>query len=296
MQTSFFCRAFSVLLLLQYFSESHGFAAPKVKTRSFVFTQKQKEEKPKLVLIGGCPGTGKSTFGMSVALDQGILKCISTDTVRAVMRSFIPKDISPALHRSSYAKANEKDSDAVHSWIETCRVLEASVEEIITDSIARQQGLVLEGVSIAPARKWIDMWEEAGGVATGCLLTVSKEETHKSLLQRRGFLAGEKSEQNAKDQRKIQSFDRIRAIQDEMVKLATESGWILIEQKVEPDPLEIINSKLSDENCSLHPIFGEISGGGAENLSFNNPDGIIEKGESTIIEKGEATEENGVVT
>jgi len=59
---------------------------------------------PKLILITGCPGTGKSTFGMSLALEQGILKCISTDTVRAVMRSYVPESISPPLHRSSYGK------------------------------------------------------------------------------------------------------------------------------------------------------------------------------------------------
>jgi len=233
------------------FGASKGSSANGIKTRSFVFTQKSGNEKPKLVLISGCPGTGKSTFGMSVALDQGILKCISTDTVRAVMRSFIPKHISPALHRSSYAKANEKDDEPVISWLETCDVLEASVEEIITDSIARRQGLVLEGVSIAPSKKWIDAWEEAGGVATGCLLTVSNPETHKFLLQKRGFLAGTTSEQNAKDQKKIQSFDRIRAIQDEMVRLANESGWTLIEQKVQPDPLEIIAGLLSEDDCTV---------------------------------------------
>jgi 2-phosphoglycerate kinase len=43
--------------------------------------------------------TGKSTFGMSVALSQGILKCISTDSAREVMRSY---DDNPVLHRSSY--------------------------------------------------------------------------------------------------------------------------------------------------------------------------------------------------
>lgn len=57
------------------------------------------KDPPRLILISGCPGTGKSTFGMSLALEQGILKCISTDTVRAVMRSYVPSSISPPLHR-----------------------------------------------------------------------------------------------------------------------------------------------------------------------------------------------------
>jgi len=227
-----------------------------IKTRSFVSSPPNNKqggalEKPKLVIIGGCPGTGKSTFGMSVALDQGILKCISTDTVRAVMRSFIPEDISPALHRSSYAKSSDNDQDPVQSWLETCRVLEASVHEIVADSIVRKQGLVLEGVSIVPAKKLIEVWEAAGGVATGCLLTVGDADTHQALLKKRGCLAGGQSEQCAKDQKKIQSFDRIQKIQDEMIRLATDSGWILIEQKVEPDPLEIVASKLLEEDYMI---------------------------------------------
>jgi len=225
-----------------------------IKSRSFLLSPKTSAEKPKLVLIGGGPGTGKSTFGMSVALDQGILKCISTDTVRAVMRSFIPKDISPALHRSSYASSFEND-DTIHSWKESCSVLEASLTEIVSDSIRRQQGLVLEGVSLVPSKKLIEMWEAGGGVATGCLLTVSKEDTHKALLERRGFIAGATSEQNAKDKMKIVSFDRIRDIQDEMIKLAKESGWILIEQKVEPDPLEIVDLHLTEDDCRVPSAF-----------------------------------------
>mmetsp|Transcript_25069 Transcript_25069/g.54204 ORF Transcript_25069/g.54204 Transcript_25069/m.54204 type:complete len:174 (-) Transcript_25069:949-1470(-) len=80
------------------------------------------KEPPKLILISGCPGTGKSTFGMSLALEQGILKCISTDTVRAVMRSYVPGSISPPLHRSSYGEsfccfAQEYSSQTIASRI-----------------------------------------------------------------------------------------------------------------------------------------------------------------------------------
>ena len=223
----------------------------RIKTRSFVFSPTSAKEKPKLVLIGGSAGTGKSTFGMSVALDQGILKCISTDTIRGVMRSFIPKNISPALHRSSYCYdhgtvgSNHPD-DPVNSWYETVRVLEDSVEELVVDAIARKQGLVLEGVGVAPSKKLIEIWENAGGVATGCLLVITNEETHKSMLTRRGLLAGKSSKQNLKDQEKIDNFDRIQKIQDEMIKLANEAQWILIEQKIEADPLEIIANKLSE--------------------------------------------------
>lgn len=132
-----------------------------IKPRTFVYTKHKNgggSNRPKLIVIGGSPGTGKSTFGMSLALEQGILKCISTDTVRAVMRSYVTDSISPALHRSSYAVSNKND-DPVVAWKETCRVLERSISELVDDAIERRTSLVLEGVSIAPSKTWIDKWK-----------------------------------------------------------------------------------------------------------------------------------------
>ena len=121
-------------------------------SRSFVFSPKVGITKPQLILIGGCTGTGKSTFGMQVALSQGVLKCVSTDTIRAVMRSFVTKEISPALHRSSYAG----EGDALQNWRECCTVLEGSVEALVRDAIERGVSLVVEGVHIVPSNKLLD--------------------------------------------------------------------------------------------------------------------------------------------
>lgn len=210
-------------------------------TRSFLFSPPQVVDKPKLILIGGCTGTGKSTFGMGVALDQGVLKCISTDTVRAVMRSFIDDKISPALHRSSYTPAIDiVDDDPVRSWRETCTVLNASVVGLVDDAIHRGVSLVVEGVHVVPSTELIRRWEESGGVAVGCLLTIKDADAHKALLHRRGVSTGK----GDAEEKKIKAFDRVRAIQDEMIRLAEESNWLLIEQKLEPDPLEMVASRL----------------------------------------------------
>lgn len=199
------------------------------------------KDPPKLILISGGPGTGKSTFGMSLALEQGILKCISSDTVRAVMRSYVPESISPPLHRSSYAKSTDDGSDdPVKSWIETCKVLETSIDTLVEDSINRGVSLVLEGVSIYPSRKWIDKFTAAGGTACGVLLVVSKEETHKNLLLKRGFMTGN----TGAEEKKLKSFDRVRLIQDEMIRSAKESGWVIIEQRTDPDPLDVVSDAL----------------------------------------------------
>lgn len=215
---------------------------------------------------------------MSVALDQGILKCISTDTVRQVMRSFIPQEISPALHRSSYA--GTEGDDPVKSWRETCTVLEASVEGLVEDALSRGVGLVLEGVSIAPSSHLLQKWEEGGGIACGCLLTVQDKNTHKKLLSRRGFVSGEG--QQKKDQNKMNKFDRIRRIQDEMIRLAQDSKWLLIEQKVEPDPLEIIANKLfDDEDCRTEDLLQSLKNHAGDSMSH----GLIETVEHESVEQ-----------
>jgi 2-phosphoglycerate kinase len=99
---------------------------------------------------------------------------------------------------------------------------------------------VLEGVSIRPAAKWIDKFRAAGGTACGVLLTVSNEETHKKLLLRRGFITGNKAD----EEKKLKNFDRVRLIQDEMIRRAKESGWVLIEQRMDPDPLDVVADEL----------------------------------------------------
>lgn len=206
--------------------------------------------KPHLVLISGCPGTGKSTFAMSVALDQGILKCISTDTVRATMRSFVAPDISPALHRSSFAPAFEGD-DPVRSWRETCSVLSHSVEGLIDDAMNRGTSIVVEGVHVVPHNDLIQKWEQAGGVAVGVLLQIRNEEKHKRQLLKRGVMTGVLEA----EEEKIASFDRIRAIQDEMMRLAKENHWIQIEQRTAPDPLDLVESALNGDSTVLVEMF-----------------------------------------
>ncbi|KAG7371834.1 2-phosphoglycerate kinase [Nitzschia inconspicua] len=213
-----------------------------MSTSRFIMKAPKDKQKPSLILISGSPGTGKSTFAMSVALDQGILKCISTDTIRATMRSFVSPDISPALHRSSFAEAFEGD-DPVRSWRETCSVLLPSVEGLIADAIKRGTSIVVEGVHVVPHNEFIHKWEEAGGVAVGVLLQVRNEEKHKRQLRKRGVMTGVVEAEEAK----IAAFDRIRAIQEEMMRLAKENHWIQIEQRTAPDPLDLVESALSGD-------------------------------------------------
>mmetsp|Transcript_7304 Transcript_7304/g.7524 ORF Transcript_7304/g.7524 Transcript_7304/m.7524 type:complete len:243 (-) Transcript_7304:54-782(-) len=191
--------------------------------------------KKSLVLISGSTGTGKSTFGMEVAISQGILKCISTDTIRQVSR---PYNNHPALHRSSYDGVN----DPVDDWKECCDVLHGSMENIVKDSIRRGVSLVLEGVLVVPDDRLINLWTASGGIAVGCVLTIPDPELHRQIIFKRGEIT-KKGEPE-----KLAKFDRVRRIHDEMCSLAETHGWQAFEQMspVPPHPVDRVSSRLQD--------------------------------------------------
>jgi 2-phosphoglycerate kinase len=205
-------------------------SAQSSSSRSFLFTPKY-QSKPQLILVAGCTGTGKSTFGMSIALRQNILKCISTDTIRAVTRRF---DQSPAVMRSSY----EGSEDPVENWREACNALNTGVDAIVDDARKRGVSLVLEGVHILPSNYLIDRWKSSGGTAVGVLLAISDAEAHRGLIFKRGEMT------KRGEEKKMKQFERIRAIQEEMISMAVKNNWLIIEQRLEPDPVDIVADRL----------------------------------------------------
>ena len=216
------------IFLCQFYVVNGGFGV----TSSLLL--KPPGKAPELILISGCTGTGKSTFGMEAAITRGILKCISTDTIRQILRT---QNSDRALHRSSF----QGTGDPVTDWKATCRVLNLGIESIIEDSIRRGTSLVLEGVHLVPGNKYIDKWVASGGAAAGVVLSIPDADTHRKVIFRRG----EMTSKGATNQ--IDNFPRIRAIHDEMVRIGQENQWLVIEQKpnIEPRPMDLLNQKIN---------------------------------------------------
>ncbi len=116
---------------------------------------------PLLVLIGGVPGTGKSTVATELANRLGVVRTQSTDMLREVMRTLIPERLSPLLHTSSYNAGETLDAGELygmqkggsllqgfHRQVELvelacCAVLQRAVDERVS--------VILEGVHIRPS-------------------------------------------------------------------------------------------------------------------------------------------------
>eukprot|EP01031_Cornospumella_fuschlensis_P025848 gene25848-31216_t len=188
--------------------------------------------KPQLILISGATGTGKSTLGMSLALNQGILRCISTDSIRQVLRAH---SNDSALHRSSYSGQD----DPIEQWTESCKVIDSSIHSLVHDAIQRGISLVIEGVHVVPCNHLLNVWKQAGGVAVGCALTITEESAHRLLISKRAQMTNRSAEAQ------MAAFRRIRQIQEEIVRRAKQNNWLLIEQRIEADPIEQIAGKLA---------------------------------------------------
>ncbi len=190
---------------------------------------------PRLLIISGTSGVGKSTTSTILASSLGFTKIASTDTIREVLRTQISSTASPALHRSSFESAGGSASE---DWKETVQALSGGVEAVIDRAISKGADLLLEGVHYIPNKEVIDLWREAGGVAIGVVLYVSSEERH------RGMIANREKHNGKKVDHYLGNLDRIRKIQEELVLSGSEFDWLVIDPTKESDSIGLISSSL----------------------------------------------------
>ena len=181
----------------------------------------------RLLIITGTSGVGKSTLASKLASSMDFGKVAATDTIREVLRTqFGPSDI-PALHRSSFEPAGGSAAD---DWRETVGVVSEGVQAVIRRAEERGSDLLLEGVHFIPGDRAIESWREAGGLAAGIVLFVEDEVAHREMISDREKHNGKRVEHY------LGNLDRIRSIQDEMIDIGSECGWIMIDPTADGDP------------------------------------------------------------
>ena len=183
--------------------------------------------KPRLLVITGSSGVGKSTISARAAASLGFSKSASTDTIREALRTQFDAKQAPALHRSSFEPAG---NGVVEDWHATVAVLSEAVRAVVSRAASKHSDLLLEGVHIIPSSSIVDGWRESGGLACGVLLHVGDEDTHRQFIRMR-----ERHNDRGLDHY-LDNLDRIRAIQEEMLSKANESGWLVLDASID-DPI-----------------------------------------------------------
>lgn len=176
---------------------------------------------PRLLVIAGATGTGKSTASVQIAADIGFARLLSTDAIREIMRSCDEERIEVALHRSSFSRGSS--GEPVIDWLDTCQAVEGGI--VATIDRARREGidLLIEGVHINPSERLLRSWREAGGIAVGLVMTVGEEDRHRSMIRSRDAHSFRRPD------RYLAAFPRIRAIQEGLIERAKIASWPIVD-------------------------------------------------------------------
>ena len=174
----------------------------------------------RLLVITGASGVGKSTLTARHAASLEIDKVVSSDTIRETLRTQISKEESPALHRSSFQPAG---AGALGDWKETVAPLKDAIQAGVNREKERGGSLLMEGVHFIPNFGIIDDWRAAGGNACGVVLAVEDDEEHVRMI------VGRRKHNGRPVRHYLDHIGRIREIQDEMVRLADNNGWLVLD-------------------------------------------------------------------
>ena len=192
---------------------------------------------PRLLILAGATGAGKSTAAVGVAQRAGFTRVMSTDAIREIMRASDEEHSHAALHRSSFSTG--PSGEPVLDWSETCLAVEAGI--MATIDRARREGidLLIEGVHIIPSSRLLRAWEDAGGVALGIVMMVDEERVHQDMLRMRDAHSYRRSD------RYLANFGRIRAIQEGLIDRSKIASWPLVDPTRVDSDVERIHALLN---------------------------------------------------
>lgn len=187
----------------------------RVRIRRWVRTAGQ----PLVVALGGSSGVGKSTVSQEAADRLGISVVISTDQVRAVVRSVLDADLVPALHQSSFSAArmlrsNLSGNRMLFAYEEQARIVQHGTMALARRSVKEGQQVMVNGVHIVPGL--IDLDVEFPLFTY--VLTVGDEEQHRARFIRR-FLDGDR-----KPTEYLRRMDAIRELDGYIVEQCHRHG------------------------------------------------------------------------
>ncbi|MPY68032.1 AAA family ATPase [Deinococcus sp. SDU3-2] len=103
-----------------------------------------------LILIGGVSGVGKShtAHALGRTLNAHLL---STDVLRAAMRSLIPAIALPHLHHSSFASCSDTgDPDLLATMDQQAQALAPALQAAVERALSEHRTVVVEGVHLLP--------------------------------------------------------------------------------------------------------------------------------------------------
>jgi 2-phosphoglycerate kinase len=210
-----------------------------------------RQDRPVVVLIGGATGVGKSTIAAQLADRLGVVRMISTDSIREIMRAFFSESLMPAIHYSSYEAGSGVrlplgaafDSHVV-GFMEQVDMVNVGVLALLHRAIEEHTSLIVEGVHMVPG-----MLASAGAKEriSEVLLLQLVVAVRDEALHRSHFMVREQETSGRRAiARYLKYFDEIRKIQDFILERAHVEGTLVVDNLNIDDTVGMIVNALYD--------------------------------------------------
>lgn len=207
-------------------------ASVEIARRYDIWVDYSRSGRPVILMVGGTAGSGKSTVTSEVANRLEIVRSVSTDMLREVMRVMMPERLLPVLHQSSFNAWKALPSTApghqdpehllTEGYYSQAQLLSLACEAVIARAIRERVSLILEGVHVHPGL--LELIPRDGSITFAMVMlgVLDRKELKRRIRGRSGAVPMRRAT------RYLESFDAIWGLQSHLLSEADRLGVPII--------------------------------------------------------------------
>ena len=233
--------------------------APAAADRYLSWRQFRESGDPLILLLGGVPGTGKSTMAAELAYRLDVVGTQSTDLMRELIRCYLGQDAAPTLGYSSFEAwrglaepgsdpgASAPRSRVVEGFLSQFREMKAGLVATIQRAVKERQDLILDGVHVVCSELDLAAIEERAIVVPVMLLVATRQE----LASR--FKARGEEQPGRGSARYLQSIDAIWDLQSYLLGEADGADIPLVVNRTHEETVLQVTNEVSRRVAARYP-------------------------------------------